>query len=268
MRTKSVVFIGAGGLAWSMCSALYASGASIIQVISPSVPNGQKLAQLVGAKHETSVERIANADFYFIALPDRLIESAVSSTVFPEGSTIIHCSGSIPLSALSTHSVSCGVLYPFQTFTRGRVVPFKDIPLFVEASDASTLNSITQLASSISGSVTPINSEQRRALHLAGVFSNNFTNFLMQLSSEWMVKNGFSLHLLQPLMAETIRKAFELTPALSQTGPAVRNDISVLDLHTKMLADMPQHLEVYRLFSELIIQKAKESINNDTKADE
>jgi len=81
-----------------------------------------------------------------------------------------------------------------------------------------------------------------------------------------MVKNGFSLHLLQPLMEETIRKAFELSPALSQTGPAIRRDLPVLESHAKMLADMPELQKVYSMFSNLIIQKANEKSNNDTEA--
>ena len=85
MRNKSVVFIGAGGLAWSLSSALHATGVSILQIVSSNTQNGQRLAKLVGAVHETSFDRIASADFYFIALPDRLIESVACSISFPPG---------------------------------------------------------------------------------------------------------------------------------------------------------------------------------------
>jgi len=268
MRNKSVVFIGAGGLAWSLSSALHASGISILQIISLNIQNGKSLAKLVGAEHETSTDRIVAADFYFIALPDRLIESVACSISFPQSAILIHSSGSVPLSVLSGHFANSGVLYPFQTFTRERVVSLESVPLFIEASNAKTLDSISLLANSISKSVTSIGSEERRSLHLAGVIGNNFTNFLMRLSSDWMVKNGFSLHLLQPLMEETIKKAFEISPALSQTGPANRRDLPVLELHTKMLADIPELQQVYCLFSDLIIRNSKEKSNNDTEANE
>lgn len=268
MLNKSVVFIGAGGLAWSLSSALYDTGVSILQIVSSNTQNGQRLAKLVGAVHETSFDRIATADFYFIALPDRLIESVACSISFPPGAILIHSSGSIPLSVLSGHFTNSGVLYPLQTFTRGRVVSLESVPLFIEASNVKTLDSISLLANSISKSVTSISSEERRSLHLAGVIGNNFTNFLLRLSSDWMVKNGFSLHLLQPLMEETIRKAFELSPALSQTGPAIRSDLPVLELHTKMLADVPELQQIYYLFSDLIIRNSKEKSNNDTEANE
>jgi len=263
MRYKSVVFVGAGGLAWSLSSALHAAGVQVLQVISPSIGNGDALAKLVGATHETSLERIVSADLYCIALPDRLIEQVVGKISFPQGATVIHSSGSIPLSVLSAKIPDSGVLYPFQTFTRGWIVPLKNVPIFIEGSNDETVVSIKVLADTISAIVTPISSEERRSLHLAGVIANNFTNFLLGLSSEWMIKNGFSLHLLQPLMEETLRKAFELSPALSQTGPAVRQDLPILELQMNMLADTPDLQRVYRLFSDLIIQKTKDNTNND-----
>ena len=185
-----------------MGSALHAAGVHVIQVISPSVSNGEALAKLLDAKHETSIERIVSADLYCIALPDRLIEPVVSKISFPLEATVVHSSGSIPLSVLSSRIPNCGVLYPFQTFTRGRVVPLKNVPVFIEGTNDKTVASIKDLAETISTVVTPICSEQRRSLHLAGVIANNFTNFLLGLSSEWMIQNGFSLHLLQPLMTK------------------------------------------------------------------
>jgi len=143
MRSKSVVFIGAGGLAWSLSSALHASGVSILQIVSPNIQNGQRLANLIGAVHETSIDRIAAADFYFIALPDRLIESVSRSISFPSGAILVHSSGSVPLSVLSEHFSNSGVIYPFQTFTRERVVSLGNVPLFIESSNAETLESIS-----------------------------------------------------------------------------------------------------------------------------
>ena len=67
---------------------------------------------------------------------------------------------------------------------------------------------------------------------------------------------------------ETLKKAFELSPALSQTGPAVRMDIPVLELQMNMLADAPELQQVYRLFSDLIIQRTKDKTNNDIEANE
>jgi len=262
---KSIVFIGAGGLSWSLASALFGAGMRVIQVVSPSVTNGQALAHRLGASHTASFEELAPADFYFMALPDRVIESVANSISFPSGAIVIHSSGSIPLSSLATHFPNAGVLYPLQTFTRGRVISLENVPIFVEAASSEALAIITALADTISSEVIPINSEQRRNLHLAGVIANNFTNFLLGLSDEWMEKNGFSLHLLQPLMAETVKKAFEVSPLLSQTGPARRLDIPVVDRHMKMLANTPELQKLYGVFSDLIIQKTKEQTNNDKK---
>jgi len=265
IQGKSVVFIGAGGLAWSLSCALHAAGIRVIQIVSPNILNGQALAQKLGATHATSFKDIARADFYFLALPDRVIESVAKSISFPPNAFVVHSSGSISLSVLATLFPRAGVLYPLQTFTRGRVISLGKVPVFVEAATEQSLSIITTLASTITTNVIAINSEQRRNLHLAGVIANNFTNYLLELGDEWMEANGFSLHLLQPLMDETVKKAFEVSPSLSQTGPASRLDTSVVETHLKMLANMPELQKLYGVFSDSIIAKTKLRNYNDTE---
>lgn len=77
MRYKSVVFIGAGGLAWSLGSALHAAGVHVIQVISPSVSNGEALAKLLD---ESSSSRLATSCLSAPALPEQLKDYVILST--------------------------------------------------------------------------------------------------------------------------------------------------------------------------------------------
>ncbi len=267
----NVVFIGAGGLAWSVSHALKQAGVAIRQIVNPTSSHGLLLAEKLGcgfAPLLSLVER--EADIYFLAVPDRTIGMVAEELELqlPAGALVVHSSGSVSINVLNRHA-NAAVFYPFQTFTRGRVVNLSDVAVFVEASNDSTLGLITSIANALTSRVIPITSEQRLQIHLAGVVGNNFTNFLIGQSGEFLQKQGFSMDILYPLIQETVNKAFELSPEEAQTGPAIRNDLAVVEKHLAMLSTLPQLQRLYALFSELIgQQRFLNNTNNDTTSHE
>lgn len=77
------------------------------------------------------------------------------------------------------------------------------------------------------------------------------------------------MDILYPLIQETVNKAFELSPEEAQTGPAIRNDLAVVEKHLAMLSTLPQLQRLYALFSELIgQQRFLNNTNNDTTSHE
>ena len=68
--------------------------------------------------------------------------------------------------------------------------------------------------------------------------------------------------MLYPLILETARKATLYDPALVQTGPAVRNDQNILNMHQDLLsqAKRPDLAEIYQLLSQAIINRRIDKI--------
>ena len=62
---------------------------------------------------------------------------------------------------------------------------------------------------------------------------------------------------MHPIIIESAKKAMNASPAKLQTGPAVREDINVLKKHTALLNEFPKYQEMYKLLTEIIIQKKK-----------
>jgi len=60
--------------------------------------------------------------------------------------------------------------------------------------------------------------------------------------------------LLEPLIRETAKKIKTMQPIDAQTGPAKRNDETVIHTHLKMLHDKPDFQKIYRLMTESIYQ--------------
>lgn len=191
------------------------------------------------------------ADFTLISVTDSAIGDVAGSLPQMKG-IVAHTSGSVPMDLLDTRKEPHGVFYPLQTFTKGAPVSYREIPFFIEGSDAETGRKLSKLAHIISDNVSFADSEQRRFLHVASVFSCNFVNHLFALSDEFLAQHGMEFSSLLPLIGETIRKAGMMSPADAQTGPAARGDQKVIESHLLMLEDNPRMYEIYRLLSESI----------------
>ncbi len=171
--------------------------------------------------------------------------------LLPEKTLIAHTAGSVPLSALG-RKAGAGVLYPLQTFTKGFPPDLRKVPFFVEATDNHTLAVLKQLGTDIGAGTWECDSVQRRHLHVAAVFTNNFSNFMMTAGESIAAEAGMDPSLLHPLMEETIRKALRTGPEAAQTGPAVRQDTDTIKSHLDLLSFSPEYQELYRLVSEMI----------------
>jgi hypothetical protein len=64
--------------------------------------------------------------------------------------------------------------------------------------------------------------------------------------------NNLSFEILKPLIQETANKIMLLSPAMAQTGPAIRKDTGTLKTHLDFLTNDNQK-EIYKLLTKSII---------------
>ncbi len=244
----NVVILGAGNVATHLFNAFHKTeNIKVVQVYNRSK---KKLAYFEPKTNTTtSISKIMDADVYLISVSDDSINSLSKKLQF-NNKLVAHTSGSVAMDQISTHNTS-SVFYPLQTFTTGKNVDFKTIPLCIEATEKNDLLLLENLAKSISDNVYHINSKQRKALHIAAVFVNNFVNHLYQKGEEICKENNVSFDILKPLILETARKVSELSPKNSQTGPAKRDDNKVIEQHLSDLNTTTQQ-EIYTLLTKSI----------------
>ncbi len=259
MRTEpinEISFIGAGNVASHLALSFKKAGFTITDVWSESVKSAKILAEKVNANWCNKADELtSNCDLLVMAIPDQLIEEIGSSLKVTENQLLVHTSGSIPLKPLSSFAENCGVFYPLQTFSRDRTIEFKTIPILVEANSIHNLKMLSDVASRISNKVIAINSEKRKYIHLAAVFVNNFPNLMYRIASDILKQEDVDFDLLRPLILETAKKVQEFEPGDVQTGPAMRNDRRVIDEQISLLNANRDYQEVYKLLSELILEK-------------
>jgi len=254
----TVCFIGAGNLAWHLAPALDNTDFAVREVYSRNPKHAQTLVEkLYQADAKCSLDfSESHCRIFVLAITDDSIASVVQELILPDDAILIHTSGSQPLSILEYAATPfTGVYYPLQTFTKSRKLNFNEVPIFIESDDASTQKVLVNMAKAVSSNVHTISSEKRKALHVAAVFASNFTNHMLTLAQEVASNRKLDFEFLKPLVIETVNKAMTLGPVNSQTGPAKRGDLQILDEHFEFLSDDESMAELYKIISQDIIDR-------------
>lgn len=255
MVKYSISFIGAGKLASALCMELYNCRYKINHVISESGVSASALAQKCNASWSTQLSIPDNTDLVIVAIPDKSLGEVFRNVICANNVVFAHTAGSHGLEVFENRFLHAGVLYPLQTFTEGRMVDFEEVPFFIETSDTFTAAMLESIANDIGKSVHYSDLENRQMLHISAVFINNFTNHILVQGKEIAERAGFSFDELIPLLNETLRKAIEIGPEKSQTGPAVRHDVNTIEKHLELLSFSPELRKIYAELSNSIINR-------------
>ncbi len=246
-----VTIIGSGNVAEAMAVALAGCGARGVQLVEVAGRNAQRLSDISNIAHcaTTSLDRLSPTDIYILAVSDDAIEMTAAAIARTAGSIILHTAGSVAMGELD------GVIYPMQTFTKGRRVDFRTVPLFVEGESQS----IRVVAEALSDRVIEMSSERRRSLHLAAVFACNFTNAMLTATHEILSASEIPYELYRPLVEETVAKAFDpsTTPQAAQTGAARRGDTTIQRRHLEQLGEREDLMEIYKNISKYIWETSR-----------
>ncbi|MEW4922616.1 DUF2520 domain-containing protein [Algibacter sp. 2305UL17-15] len=192
---------------------------------------------------------LQDADIYIIAVSDDAIADISSQLPF-ENKLVVHTSGSVNVHDLNAKNRR-GVFYPLQTFSKSAEMDFVNVPICIETLVKTDYPILKALAVAVGSPVRKVNSEQRRTLHLAAVFVNNFTNQLYRVAHEITESEEAEFDFLKPLILETAKKVQNMSPYLAQTGPAKRNDKKTIKKHLKLLKN-DQHKDIYNLLTQSI----------------
>jgi len=248
-----VSIIGSGNVAQHLIQAFQLnSQIELVQVVARDI---KKVAHLLDSNRITSeYTQLQEADLYIIAVSDDAIAEVSSALPF-ENRLVAHTSGTVALDSLNSNNRRA-VFYPLQTFSKDKPIDFKSVPICLEAENEKDVQILKQLAHSISNAVYEINSEQRKALHVAAVFVNNFVNYLYQMGNEICDANAIPFEILKPLIQETANKIATLSPKNAQTGPAKRNDLKTIAAHEEFLKDENQ-AAIYKLLTQSLQNNGK-----------
>ena len=221
---------------------------NLIQWLSRSESCYQKI------KTTSDFKNIEKADVYVICVSDSSIHE-VSKTLNLRNQLIVHTSGINHFNILCDNNRR-GVFYPLQTFTKGNKTYELEIPMCIESEYNEDIKILIDLCKYLNLKYYQVDYEKRKILHLAAVFSNNFSNHLYSIAYKITKNNNIDFDILKPLIQETANKILLLEPAKAQTGPARRDDMVTINNHLKLLKN-DDYRNIYKTFTQLIKDENK-----------
>jgi predicted short-subunit dehydrogenase-like oxidoreductase (DUF2520 family) len=240
------VIIGSGNVAYHLAKAFVSNAIPLVQIFGR---NEQELKTISGELEiPFSTKNLSDAELYIICVSDHSVEN-VSRLITKKNCLVAHTSGSLPIDILAGEYRKSSV-YPLQTFSKAKKMEYRNIPFFIEAENDEDSKVLFDIASSISENVMESTYEKRKYIHLTAVFACNFVNHLFSRAKEISDSQDIPFNYFFPLIDETVQKIHEFEPKSAQTGPAVRNDKRILEMHEQLLKD--ESLEIYKTMNHSI----------------
>jgi predicted short-subunit dehydrogenase-like oxidoreductase (DUF2520 family) len=254
MKSCRVIMAGTGNASTVLGRLIRRSGHTIVAVAGRQATKTRELANEWDARATSSFDFSGiEADFCILAVADHALYGCGEWLRAGDMATV-HTAGSVPMDVLRSVAARFGVLYPLQSLnTNASSLP--EVPFLVDGSSGEVKASLFDFAQTLSSDVRTANDAERADHHLAAVFSSNFINHLLALTEDYCRSKGISFSSLNPLVRETIERAFRDSPSNVQTGPAARNDLGTVERQSECLAEMPHLQSIYRIMTRSIRQR-------------
>ncbi len=257
----NICMIGAGHAGTSIALALFKAGHTFTQVYSRNIENAKILADKIHAPSTINdfKDIDSNATLYLFSLPDDYLEIAFSkiNTPFNIDQIAAHTSGSLPHNIFEKGAKNSGVLYFPQTMSKTDRISLEACPAIIQGSNAYTTATLKSIVSGVTKNISLMDDNQRQFLHIAAIFSQNFTNYMFTLAEDICLKYNIEFSMLFNLIDQGVEKMKKNGPTNSQTGPAARNDQKIIAQHLILLKNLPENQELYSNLSAKITARFK-----------
>jgi len=207
----------------------------------------------------TSSVSLPGADVYIYAVADNALEDVIAHVDAPKA-LHLHTSGSAPITVFGDDKPHAGVLYFFQSFSKNHLIDdWSSIPVFIEGKNIDDIAAIYSLALTLTSRIYEANQHDRERLHIAGVFTNNFSNLMFRMAADILKDTQIPFQALLPLIEQTAEKVHSLSPSQAQTGPAQRGDTTIINHQLEVLQNTKtisftsqEKQQVYELLTSII----------------
>ena len=245
---EKISIVGFGQVGRTLYHYFLQNGVRIEQVF---VRNVNKMLEKEPEIHFSSqLETFATVDLILICVQDDHISEIIQK--IPQTQAVAYTSGSVELTPFEKN---VGVFYPLQSFAHLPQNALPNIAILIEAKNPEFAKQLEAFAMRFFNTCSSINSEDRKQLHVAAVFANNFTNHLVHLAQKHCEENNIDFNLLKPLLLETSKKWMDFSAFDLQTGPAKRGDNKIIEQHQKLLA--VEMSEIYETLTQSIVKAHK-----------
>lgn len=253
---ENVAIIGSGNVAYTYSKVLKDNGINLKYIFTRNKESILEVEKLFGVKTINDYESLFLCDLIIIAVKDDAIEEVAANLQNYKG-VVVHTSGT-QNSAILQCVDNYGIIYPLQTLTKDYDIDFKSVPVLINASNTEVKDKLLCFARKMSDVVIECSDEDRRYIHMNAVYVSNFVNVMLQIGEKLLKEKALDVSILEPLVKETVNKAFSMGAEKALTGPARRGDVETINKHLELLKNNEEEKEIYKLLTNYIINKYSE----------
>lgn len=253
---ENVAIIGSGNVACAYSNVLKNNGIKLQYIFVRNKENVLEVEKSFGVKTICDYELLFSCDLIIIAVKDDAIEEVAAKLQNYKG-VLVHTSGTKNSSVLQCVD-NYGIIYPLQTLTKNHDVDFKSVPILINGSNPEVKDKLRCVAEKMSDVVIECSDEDRRYIHMNAVYVSNFVNVMLQIGEKLLKEKSLNISILEPLVRETVNKAFSMGAEKALTGPARRGDVKTINKHLELLKNNEEEKEIYKLLTDYIINKYSE----------
>lgn len=248
-----IVLVGAGNTGTVLGHLIRNAGHEIVRVISRTVESAQNLADKLACPFGILKDQdYGEADIYVLCLADYAMTS-IETLPALHNKFVVHTAGSLSIQVLAPFTDRFGVLYPLQSLSKF-VERIPEVPILVDGNNNETLEVVDGFARSLSQQVRRADDRQRMSYHIAAVFAANFANHMYALAEIYCKREHIEFADLQPIIGEIHERVNQYSPFLTQTGPAIRNDVFTITRHLNGLNEYDDLKYMYLKLTENILK--------------
>ena len=216
------------------------------------------------------------ADVWMLTPPDDQIIACgkllAASGLLKTGDVAFQCSGASPsreLAAVLSSCIAVASIHPLKSFADPAAAARTFLGTYCAAEGDAAALAVVQPAFEMSGArVSAIDPEFKTIYHAASVIVCNYLAALIETGLRAYEKSGFprddALHMIEPLVRETVDNVFRLGPAEALTGPVARGDHAVVARQIAALtAWNPGIAEIYRHLGAVAVELAQTQAKAD-----
>lgn len=258
---KKITIVGAGNVGHNFGLGFKHAGYIAKEIYSRTQRSALLLSKTLNCDYTTDIKSLSkDTDLIILAVNDDVLADLIDQIEIKD-KPIVHTSGSTPINVFEGKGFTkYGIFYPVQSFSKNETESLYPIPICIEGNDEEMENLLLSLARSVSTKVYSLDSAKRKALHVAAVFANNFTNHMFHIADDLLKQHQISFEVIRPLLEKTSNKIKTEKPLNVQTGPAVRNDQNVIQSHLGYLEKQTDYQDIYDIITKSII--AAQEIKN------
>ena len=234
------------GLAWQK------GGVEIVEVWGRSQDRAQELGRKLNAVVVNDLGTLStDIDAVAVLVSDDAIREVAQS--LPNNVKRFHASGATDRDVLGGEN---GVVWPIKSFsTKPHEEDLTEVPFAVEAGSKEFQSMLLRLVRESGGKPFNAPSQTRAKIHLAAVFTHNFSNHCLALSQQILDEEGLPKELMRPLAEGLIEGAKSGDSFSLQTGVALRKDLGSQKKHLELLKEFSNNkklTEFYKFVSKHI----------------